>query len=74
MPFVDTTGVLPVIWLLGNEPRLAALEEPKTNALRNAGMFEIESDVLHRIGSEASLRSRKAKGYESVESHDLDDE
>ncbi|KAF7795220.1 hypothetical protein EIP86_006370 [Pleurotus ostreatoroseus] len=72
VPFVDTTGVLPVIWLLGNEPRLAAIEEPKTNALRKAGMFEIESDVFSRIDSRVNLRARTAKGYESVETHDSD--
>ena len=72
MPFIDTTGVLPVIWLRGNEPRLAEIEEPKTNALRKAGMFEIESDVFNLINSQVNLRARKAKGYESVDSHDLD--
>ncbi len=76
MPFVDTSGVLPVVWLLGSEPRLAELEEPDINALRKAGMFEFGSDVLSRFDDSInlSLRARKTKGYEGVESNDRDGE
>ena len=63
-----------MIWLLGHEPRLAALEEPETNALRKAGMFEIESNVFNRIDSRVNLASRKRRGYEGISSTDLDDQ
>ena len=66
--------MLPVIWLLGHEPRLADIEEPETNVLRKAGMFEIGSDMFHRIDSRMNHRTRKAKGYEAVDPNDLGDE
>ncbi|KAJ3556889.1 hypothetical protein NM688_g1774 [Phlebia brevispora] len=37
----DITGVLPILWLLGSEPELASIEEPDTDALRVAGMYEV---------------------------------
>lgn len=73
MPFVDTSGVLPVVWLLGCETRLAALEEPDIDALRKAGMFEFGSVVFSRYDL-SSLRARKVEGYVGVESNDQDGE
>ncbi|KAJ3551977.1 hypothetical protein NM688_g4402 [Phlebia brevispora] len=37
----DVSGLLPVLWMLGNEPRLAAIGNPDVDALRAAGMYEI---------------------------------
>ena len=39
---LDTSGVLQVAWLLGNEPHLAKVEEPNLEALRVAGMYEVD--------------------------------
>lgn len=74
MPFVDTSGVLPVVWLLGSEPRLADVEEPNIDALRRAGMFEFDSDVFSRFDASTNLRALRVKGYEGVESIDQDGE
>ncbi|KAJ3551018.1 hypothetical protein NM688_g4948 [Phlebia brevispora] len=40
----DVSGLLPILWLLGNEPRLATMEEPDLDALRVAGTY-IVTDV-----------------------------
>lgn len=74
MPFVDTAGVLPVVWLLGSEPRLAELQEPDIDALRKAGMFEFDSDVFNRFDHSMNHRARSMKGYDGVESNDYDSE
>lgn len=77
VPFIDMSGVLPVVWLLGSEPRLADIEEPDTDALRKAGMFEFDSEVFERLESSSiSRRTRNVKpeGYEGVESNDHDGE
>ncbi|KAJ3556886.1 hypothetical protein NM688_g1777 [Phlebia brevispora] len=37
----DVSGLLPVLWLLGNEPGLTAVEKPDVDALRAAGMYEV---------------------------------
>lgn len=37
----DSAGILQLAWLLGHEPRLATVKEPRVNELRSAGMFEI---------------------------------
>ncbi|KAJ3556890.1 hypothetical protein NM688_g1773 [Phlebia brevispora] len=39
--YSDMSGLLPILWLLGNEPRLAAIEKPDADALREAGMHEV---------------------------------
>lgn len=74
VPFVDTSGVLPVVWLLGSEPRLADVEEPNIDALRKAGMFEFDSDVFRRFDAFTNLWALRVKGYEGVESIDQDGE
>ena len=38
---VESTGLLPMLWLLGNEPSLKHIHEPDLDALRVAGMHEI---------------------------------
>ena len=43
---LDTSGVLQIAWLLGNEPRLATVQRPDLNALRVAGMYEVDYDAL----------------------------
>lgn len=57
-PALDSFGLLQLTWLLGHEPsiatRIAEVEEPRTNALRAAGMFNFHasSSVFEkRVGS-----------------------
>ena len=46
---IDTSGVLQVAWLLGSEPSLAKVEQPDLEALRVAGMYDVDPDTLrHR--------------------------
>ncbi|KAF7798576.1 hypothetical protein EIP86_009798 [Pleurotus ostreatoroseus] len=40
-PLVDSTGLLPMLWLLGNEPSLKHISKPDLDALRAAGMYEV---------------------------------
>lgn len=54
--------LLPTVWLLGKEPRFADVEEPDHAALRKAGMSD----------SSVSIRARKVKGCEDLESKDQD--
>ena len=56
---VDTTGVLQIAWLLGSEPRLARVERPELEALRIAGMYDVDPHTLRyrRMGSSMSEKS-----------------
>lgn len=38
----DSTGVLQLAWLFGDEPDLLRIRRPEVEALRGAGMFEVE--------------------------------
>ncbi|KAJ3555783.1 hypothetical protein NM688_g2385 [Phlebia brevispora] len=37
----DISGLLPILWFLGHEPRLIAVQHPDLDALRTAGMFKV---------------------------------
>lgn len=37
-----------MLWLLGNEPRLADIQEPNLDALRTAGMYEVSTSGARR--------------------------
>ncbi|KAJ3557275.1 hypothetical protein NM688_g1556 [Phlebia brevispora] len=66
----DVSGLLPILWLLGNEPRFAGLEEPDLDALRAAGMqIMTRIEGLHR---RAHTMNGKAKD-ESGEEYELED-
>lgn len=39
---VSSTGILQFTWLLGTEPRLHDVERPDLDALRRAGLFDVE--------------------------------
>ena len=39
---IDSAGVLQIIWLLGREPHMAEVVHPKVQALRAAGMFDVQ--------------------------------
>ncbi|KAJ3523100.1 hypothetical protein NM688_g8780 [Phlebia brevispora] len=61
----DISGLLPILWLLGNEPRLAALEEPDLDALRAAGMYLVDGiDKLRRRTGEMEDKVREDSGEE----------
>ncbi|KAJ3557273.1 hypothetical protein NM688_g1558 [Phlebia brevispora] len=69
----DVSGLLPILWLLGNEPRLAAMEKPDLDVLRAAGMSIVTRiDKLQRgmSGSEDKGRGYVSVGYE-LDSMDL---
>ncbi|KAJ3556627.1 hypothetical protein NM688_g1921 [Phlebia brevispora] len=58
----DFSGLLPILWFLGNEPCLAAIDQPDLDALRAAGIHEvIGTDQRRRraetpkIGADSSL-------------------
>ena len=54
-----SAGVLQITWLLGREPHLAKVAFPESQALRAAGMFEVQmsdrNEERMHLGS-ASLR------------------
>ncbi|KAJ3557272.1 hypothetical protein NM688_g1559 [Phlebia brevispora] len=69
----DVSGLLPILWLLGNEPRLAAMEKPDLDVLRAAGMSIVTRiDKLQRgiSGSEDKGGVYASVGYE-VDDMDL---
>ncbi|KAJ3541672.1 hypothetical protein NM688_g6052 [Phlebia brevispora] len=75
----DVSGLLPVLWLLGNEPRLAGIEEPDIDDLRAAGMYEVPgTGNLHlrrRVDAEKGTVEKGAVGEGTVEgSSEPDDE
>ncbi|KAJ3534660.1 hypothetical protein NM688_g7102 [Phlebia brevispora] len=53
----DVSGLLPILWLLGHEPRLAAIEEPDLDALRAAGMHIVTGidSLRRRMGSSKGM-------------------
>ncbi|KAJ3552578.1 hypothetical protein NM688_g4081 [Phlebia brevispora] len=62
----DVSGLLPILWLLGNEPRVAELEEPNLDALREAGMYFVPGmDRLrrHSHSVEDKLKDDVGAGY-----------
>ena len=64
-PFgTDTTGVLPVLWLLGNEPRLANVDQLNLDVLRIAAMYEVDpNSLLYQRGHNSGQKT-----YEGDES------
>ncbi|KAJ3556626.1 hypothetical protein NM688_g1920 [Phlebia brevispora] len=71
----DISGLLPMLWLLGNEPRLAEIDKPDLDVLRTAGMYEVTGleKVRRRAGSESiDMRDRvESKGGEDDELESL---
>ena len=57
----DTSGVLQIAWLLGNEPRLAEVKQPDLDTLRVAGMYEIDHEALRFRRVNASSSSAMGK-------------
>ena len=55
---LEGSGVLQLTWLLGNEPHLSHVGNPKVQALRTAGMFDVqmneraEEKLLRVLGEE----------------------
>ncbi|KAJ3543508.1 hypothetical protein NM688_g5846 [Phlebia brevispora] len=49
----NVSGLLPVLWLLSDEPRLATVKEPNLDALRAAGMYEVSTieELQRRVGT-----------------------
>ena len=45
---LTSTGILQILWLLGNERRFKSIPKPENQMLREAGMFEVEMDVEAR--------------------------
>ncbi|KAJ3540257.1 hypothetical protein NM688_g6252 [Phlebia brevispora] len=58
----DVSGVLPILWLLGKEPRLMSVEDPDIDALRAAGMYEVAGiDQFRRYKDAGSVEEQDAK-------------
>ena len=55
---VDSAGVLQITWLLGREPHLADVARPELQALRAAGMFDVQMGV--RDAEYGATRRRSA--------------
>lgn len=52
----NSAGILQRTWLLGHEPRLAAVKEPQVKELRSAGMFEIHMSKVAEQKLYSALR------------------
>ncbi|KAJ3556630.1 hypothetical protein NM688_g1919 [Phlebia brevispora] len=63
----DVSRLLPMLWLLGNEPRLAAVQQPDLDTLRAAGMYEVAGLDRHR------RRANRMKAQAEEEEHELDE-
>ncbi|KAJ3556625.1 hypothetical protein NM688_g1922 [Phlebia brevispora] len=61
----DVSGLLPILWLLGNEPRIAAIERPDVDALRYAGMYEVLG--THKLRRRTSITKGGTDGYTGEE-------
>ncbi|KAJ3556888.1 hypothetical protein NM688_g1775 [Phlebia brevispora] len=69
----DISGLLPMLWLLGNKPRLAAVEQPELDALRAAGMYEVaglRGSLRQRV---STMKGRAEEESGSVEVYELDE-
>ena len=45
---LTSTGILQILWLLGNDHRFKSIPKPDNQMLREAGMFEVDMDVIAR--------------------------
>ena len=52
---LTSTGILQILWLLGNERRFKSIPKPENQMLREAGMFEVEMDAVAREKLNRSL-------------------
>ena len=53
---LKSAGILQLTWLLGNDEHLAKVGRPKRQALRKAGLFDVQiSDLAHRKASAAGV-------------------
>ncbi|KAJ3551017.1 hypothetical protein NM688_g4949 [Phlebia brevispora] len=67
----DVSGLLPILWLLGNEPRLAELQAPDLDALRVAGMQVVTRiEGLQRRAHTMDSKALKDEGGEEYELKD----
>ena len=73
-PSMDSVGMLQLTWLLGNEPHLRCVRRPESQALREAGMFEIEigerlREKMEDPGKENGLDGSSQDDNEGVVQH-----
>ncbi|KAF7798556.1 hypothetical protein EIP86_009778 [Pleurotus ostreatoroseus] len=60
---VESTGLLPMLWLLGNEPSLKHIHKPDIDALRVAGMHEIAPMKAQIRADLPSMNERKEERF-----------
>ncbi|GJE98956.1 hypothetical protein PsYK624_151940 [Phanerochaete sordida] len=46
---IDSAGILQITWLLGNEPHISSVAHPELEALRTAGMFDLDSSEHEKV-------------------------